>query len=152
MKRLFLIVALAGLMGCGAHITTPTPPKTPLQMAVVVEADIADTVGELQTSLIKGYQQGLIPEATVSSIMTVSMKIILADQQATHITQGLTELTPAQRTNIWNLFAPISASVNDSINSGLIPIKDAKTSATIQASLIALQVILANLQASMVTN
>lgn len=151
-KLAAVALAFGLLVSCGAKVSTSAPPKTPLQKAVIAEADIADTIGQIQTALIAGSQQGIIPDAVVSSILSVTVKVALADQQVTKITQGLSALTPAQQSSIAAILPPISQAISDSITNGLIPIKNANTQAAVRALLITLQGTVAGLQLAMGSN
>jgi hypothetical protein len=144
-----LILICGLLVSCGAKVSTPAPPKTPLQKAAIAEADIAAVIGQIQTALINGNQQGVIPDSVVSSVLSVTVKVAQADQQATNITKGLATLTPDQQKNIAAIFTPIAAAVSDSINNGLLPIKNANTQATVRALLVTLQTTIAGLQIAM---
>lgn len=147
------VVLVCGLLvGCAASTTTPAPPKTPLQVAVVAEADIASAIGQIQTTLISGNASGVIPDSVVSSVLAVTVKVAQADQQVTSITQGLTALTPAQQTSIAAILPPISQAISASITSGLIPIKDANTQAAVRALLVTLQTTISGLQLAMGSN
>jgi len=144
-----VVLAFGLLVSCAPKATTPAPPKTPLQVAVIAEADIASAIGQIQTALINGNQQGVIPDAVVSSVLTVTIKVALADQQITKITQGLTALTPDQQKSIAAILPPISQAISDSIASGLIPIKNANTQAAVRELLVTLQGTISGLQIAM---
>lgn len=145
------LVALLGLslVACGPKVTTPAPPKTPLQKAVIAEADISDAIGQLQTALIAGNQQGAIPDAVVSKVFAITLKAAIADQQATNITKSVSALTPDQQKSIAALFVPISAAIADSLASGFLPITNPNTAVSIRALLVSLQGILSSLQIAM---
>lgn len=148
MKRTILALPLALLLwGCPSTTpSTPAPPKTPIQKAVIAEADISDSIGQLQTAVIMGNQQGIIPDAVVAKILNITVKLALSDQQATNITKGLTTLTPAQQASIVALFTPMLAAISDSITNGLIPIKNVDTANSIRLLLTTLQGTLSGLQ------
>lgn len=146
-SKLAAVALVCGLLiSCAPKASTPAPPTTPLQKAAIAEADIAAVIGQIQTALINGNAQGVIPDAVVSSVLSVTVKVAQADQQATNITKGLSALTPDQQKNIAAIFAPIAAAVSDSINTGLVPIKNANTQATVRALLVTLQSTIAGLQ------
>lgn len=152
LKITSVILACGLLAGCAAKTTTPAPPKTPLQVAVVAEADIASAIGQIQTALIAGNTAGFIPDSVVSQVLSVTVKVAQADQQVTSITQGLTALTPAQQKSIAAILPPISQAISASITSGLIPIKDANTQAAVRALLVTLQTTVSGLQLAMGSN
>lgn len=142
-------VALA-LASCGTPTATmPAPPKTSIQVVSIALLDTAQTVGNLETSVISANTAGLIDAATTSKILTICSKIAVAGKQADAITAGLVALTPANKSNLSAIFTPILAAVNDSLTNGLVTIKDANTLNTVKLALSVISGALSSVQTAL---
>lgn len=149
LKAISVILLALSLCACpAANTTTPAPPKTPLQIVATAELDIAQTVGALQTAIINSNSQGLVSDDTTRALLTITLKVAQAGKQADAVTSKLSTLGPIDKTNILTIFNPISQVITDSLNSGLISIKDPKTLATIRLSLTTLQGIISSIQSA----
>ena len=148
-KRLALAIALLGsvaLVSCGnpATATTPAPPRSSLQIVSTSLLDLAQGIGQLQTTVIAAAAAGTITEATESQILTITLQVSRAGAQANQLVKGLSVLAPGDKMNILAVFQPVIASVNQAVTSGLIPTGNQTN--TVRLALTAVQGVLGGIQ------
>lgn len=150
------VIALALMLlslGC-AKATAPGAPPLPsntdatLRTIVQAEGDVDAGVAASLQITEQLFAAGTIDKATASTIAGVLAKVTAANGQAISITKGLVTVPPAQRSALQSVIVPIIKAVQDSLNNGLINIKDANAKAAISASLSALLVTLQIIQSS----
>lgn len=151
-RSLLALILAAGLCitGCGnpAYVPTATAPNpsTSLQKVAAAEVAIGQAVGALQSTVIAANSKGLLSDDTTRTILQLSLKISQADAQAIALTQGIVALGPGQMTSLAALFAPIAQAVNDTLASGLVPIKDQATLTAVKTALTTVQALITGLQ------
>lgn len=137
-----LVLALA-LSGCGGNPTVPTPvpvvQQTPLQRVTTALRQTEQSNLELSKAIISANNQGLISNNATGRIRDLSLRINLAGDKAEAITRNLATLPEGAKIDIWAVMKPVLQSVNESLQSGLIPITDANTRLTIQTLLTTIQ-------------
>lgn len=148
-----IIATFISFAGC-AKATAPGAPALPsstdptLSKVVKAEADVDTGVAGALQITEQLYSAGTIDKATASTITGVLAKVTAANAQAIAITKGISTVAPAQRSAIQSIIVPIIGAVQDSLSSGLIPIKDANAKASVSAALSALLVTLQIIQSS----
>ncbi len=93
----------------------------------------------IQTTVIDGNKAGAISDDQTATLLQLCVKLNQAGLQASAITRGLTKLAPADRGNLALILAPVLASVQGAIDSGLVGIKDAALQAKIRTVLLTVQ-------------
>jgi hypothetical protein len=99
----------------------------------------AQTIGLVQTTVIEANKQGLITVEETRSILEVSIKVNLAGQQAVKITRTISKLDNPTKAQLLTILTPVIQAVNESIDSGLVGIKNEQTKAQIKAYLVVIQ-------------
>jgi hypothetical protein len=150
--RLAAFVLALGLAGCAPKTVAPGTPgavsstATPYDTVAKAVADIAGSVNTITSTVIIANGQGLVNDADTRAILNICSTITQADAQASNLIRNLSQLTSAQQTNVWAVLKPIVATVNTSLQSGLLGIKDAATKQKVQLALVTLQGALAAVQ------
>lgn len=125
-----LILLTLGILGCTDNALVTTSKAI---------ADVAVSVGAIQTTVINANAQKLITDVDTQSILLVCQKINAAGVQASAIVRAQTKLTPTQRSNLTGILQPIVVDVQQDLSTGLLGIQDVKTRQTIQLALTAIQ-------------
>tara|TARA_R110000868_G_scaffold40694_1_gene140112 strand:+ start:1039 stop:1509 length:471 start_codon:yes stop_codon:yes gene_type:complete len=151
MRRFYLAICLSlpiTLASCGnpATVSTPTPPQDPYLRVATALRQIMETDRVYVNTVIKSNDQKLIPDAQTRTLLETGDKVAKAGDQAILLTRGLTTLPPGTKVDIWTIMRPLVAVVNGSISTGLVPINDESTKATIQGLLLTMQTALAVIQ------
>lgn len=138
------------LISCAASnptsTTTPAAPANPLLTISTALAKIQQSNQQLATAVIEANSAKLISDDTTRSILAVSLKISQGGDQAAAVIQGLSALPAGTKLTLWNVLSPVSADVNNSLATGLIPITDPNTKAAVQGFLTTIQATLALVQ------
>ncbi len=152
-RKLLLALALllpVTLISCAASnptsTTTPAAPANPLLTISTALAKIQQSNQQLATVVIQADAAKLIPDATTRDILAISLKVSQGGDQAAAVIQGLSALPAGTKLTLWNVLAPVSTAVNNSLATGLIPITDPNTKAAVQGFLTTIQATLAIVQ------
>jgi hypothetical protein len=88
----------------------------------------------------------LLSDTVTRAMLDISLKISQGGDQAAAMLQGITSLPAGTKVTVWNALSPLVKVVNDSLTTGLIPIKDDNTKTAVQAILTSIQAALAVVQ------
>jgi len=93
----------------------------------------------------------LMSDALIVKIGGLELKMNKALQDALNATEKVAKLSPADRTNLSNILTPVISAVNDAVKDpDIAGIKNEKTRATIQTSLVLIQTTLTTSQLMLV--
>ncbi len=145
---LALPVSLASELACARTSAVTPAPVSPLTTVAKAVNDIATANSTITTTIIAANAQGLISNGDTQAILNICQQIAQADAQASLLIRGLSTLPAAQQTNVWAILKPVLATVNTSLQNGLLGVKDANTRATVSLALATLQAALTAVQAA----
>lgn len=156
MKRLLLSLVLSVVLvlpislvssSC-AHVTTstPSPPKTPLQVVSSSLNTLASGVVAINMAAIQANEQKLLTDMQTSAILNVTTKIAQAGLQADAITRALAQIDPNNKAKLLSILSPVLQVVTESLNNGLIPVGSQASVNAIRAALVTIQVTLTGVQ------
>ncbi len=96
-------------------------------------------VAELQTTVIQAEEQNLVSEETAADVMRLCVRINQAGEFASSILKTLEKLDEPSAEAIIAALRPVTASVGDAVNSGLLGVKNEATRDKVRLALLAIQ-------------
>jgi len=105
--------------------------------------DTASAVGVIQSTAIAANQQKTLSDDATSQLLTLTVKITTAGQQASAVTRKLSTLAPADKAKLLSILTPIIAAVSQAPQ---IQSADPKVQQQIQAALLLISTSLNSVQ------
>lgn len=139
------LLAALFLVGCTKTTSTsgaPSPPLTTLQRLQKAESDIAIGVSGALSVIETLHAAGAVTNTLAAALANDLGKVTTVNNQLIQITSQISQLAPAQQTQIQNLIPPVISALQSDITNGTLAIKDPKSQATAQAALAALVTVL----------
>jgi hypothetical protein len=137
MKRYALLLLLLFLTGCNDQDLAK------VSKALVITQK---TIGEVQTDVISANAQGLVSTETTRTVLELCNKVNLAGKEATALTRTLNQLDVTSKGQILEILKPVIAALGNSIDVGLVEIKDQVTRDKIRLALLTIQSALNSIQ------
>jgi hypothetical protein len=98
-----------------------------------------DAIGIAQTTVIQANAHGLMSNDSTRAVLELCVRASMAGKQATAVTKRISKLDPASQRQLIQILAPIVASFQSSVDSGLLGIKNDQTRIQVQVVLTAVQ-------------